>query len=68
MTLARVTPDYPTDAVVQKSKGHRFGVHRLCQFQFLTRESPSERRGETATVERRARRDAETGDARDRSL
>ena len=34
MTLARVTPAYPTDAVVAKLRGTRFGTHRLCSFEF----------------------------------
>ena len=30
---ARVTPAYPTDAVVQRLRGTRFGSHRLCSFE-----------------------------------
>ncbi len=34
MTLARVTPDYPTDKVVAALRGTQFGTHRLCSFTF----------------------------------
>jgi 2'-5' RNA ligase len=34
MTLARVTPDYPTDKVVERLRHVSFGSHRLCSFVF----------------------------------
>lgn len=34
MTLARVTPAYPTDAAVRRLGSMRFGSHRLCEFTF----------------------------------
>jgi hypothetical protein len=34
MTLARVTPTYPTDSIVQRLNHTHFGSHRLCSFLF----------------------------------
>ena len=34
MTLARVTPEYPVDALVGRLKAMTFGSHRLCSFKF----------------------------------